>query len=386
MHPEVFFIGFLILLCAGTTFLSFKYSYLNIIKVIVTKLNKISQSAGNFTTFFIKRIFLLLYNLKEKGESTSETLRDKTKIKKISIHTSTHLKPETEKNFGHYLAGLIDADGNFSKVPQLVIVFNELDASLAYYIKSRIGYGNVYKVKSKKAVIFVVGKLEGIKKILQFINGKIRTSSKLDQINNNLLINPHFNDFINFKKNETLDLENYWLSGFSDADASFQIKLINRSDKNKTEVRLNFKIDQKKDYILILIKNLLGGNIGYRFSQDIYSYNSSSFDSARKVIHYFDTYHLLSHKYVDFLKWRKTYCRIMETKDLDSLTLKSLNKIKKTVNSISSNRKYSISTLNHSKYHLNPFWVTGFSDGDSSFTVKFKKRSNFTCKFYLFLK
>jgi len=122
---------------------------------------------------------------------------------------STHLKPETEKNFGHYLAGLIDGDGYFSKVPQLVIVFNELDASLAYYIKGRIGYGNVYKVKSKKAVIFVVGKLEGIKKILNLINGKIRTSSKLDQINNNILINPHLNDFIPFKKNETLDLENH---------------------------------------------------------------------------------------------------------------------------------------------------------------------------------
>jgi len=79
----------------------------------------------------------------------------KLKLKKISIHTSTHLKPETEKNFGHYLAGLIDADGNFSKVPQLVIVFNELDASLAYYIKSRIGYGNVYKVKSKKQLFLL---------------------------------------------------------------------------------------------------------------------------------------------------------------------------------------------------------------------------------------
>ena len=332
MHPEVFFIGFLILLCAGTTLLSFKYSYLNIIKVIVTKLNQISQSAGNFTTFFIRIIFPLLYIIKEKGESTSETLRDKTKIKKISIHMSTHLKPETEKNFGHYLAGLIDGDGYFSKVPQLVIVFNELDASLAYYIKGRIGYGNVYKVKSKKAVIFVVGKLEGIKKILNLINGKIRTSSKLDQINNNILINPHLNDFIPFKKNETLDLENHWLSGFSDADASFQIKLISRSDKNKTEVRLNFKIDQKKDYILILIKNFLGGNIGYRFSQDTYYFGSTSFGSAKRVINYFDQYHLLSSKHVNYLKWRKAYTIIQNKEHLTDSGLVKIRKLKKSMN------------------------------------------------------
>jgi len=32
----------------------------------------------------------------------------------------------------------------------------------------------------------------------------------------------------------------------------------------------------------------------------------------------------------------------------------------------------------HSRIKLNPFWVTGFSDGDSSFIIKFQKRSNLT--------
>jgi len=45
-----------------------------------------------------------------------------------------------------------------------------------------------------------------------------------------------------------MNLNNYWLSGFSDADASFQIKFINRN--NKTEVRLNFQIDQKVDEMI----------------------------------------------------------------------------------------------------------------------------------------
>jgi hypothetical protein len=71
---------------------------------------------------------------------------------------------------------------------------------------------------------------------------------------------------------------------------------------NKTEVRLNFQIDQKKNYLLILIKNLLGGNIGYRKNQDTYYYGSTSFGSAKKVINYFDNFHLLSSKYVNYLK------------------------------------------------------------------------------------
>jgi hypothetical protein len=65
---------------------------------------------------------------------------------------------------------------------------------------------------------------------------------------------------------------------------------------------LNFQIDQKKNDILILIKNYLGGNIGYRKSQDTYYYGSTSFGSAKNVINYFNSFHLLSSKYISYLK------------------------------------------------------------------------------------
>jgi len=67
-------------------------------------------------------------------------------------------------------------------------------------------------------------------------------------------------------------------------------------------VRLNYQIDQKKSYLLILVKEFLGGNIGYRKSQDTYYYGSTSFGSAKKVIGYFDRYHMLSTKHINFLK------------------------------------------------------------------------------------
>jgi len=92
------------------------------------------------------------------------------------------------------------------------------------------------------------------------------------------------------------------LSGFADADASFQIKIIERINRIKPEIRLNFQIDQKNKDILVLIKNYLGGNIGYRLSQDTYYYGSTSFGSAKKVINYFDEYTLLSSKFINYLK------------------------------------------------------------------------------------
>jgi hypothetical protein len=313
-------------LFAGITLLSFKYSHY--FKVIVTKLKQRSQSAGNFVKISNELTNKLI------NKRTSETLRYKSteslNIKKISIHVPKHFKPINDFDFGYYLAGLIDGDGHFSKALQLVISFNELDASLAYFLKGKIGYGNVYKVKNKKAIILVIANRIGLLKILNLINGKIRSENKLTQIKNNILSNPYFKSFPVFSFNSDINLNNYWLSGFADADASFQIKLITR--KNKTEVRLNFQIDQKKKDLLILIKNFLGGNIGYRKSQDTYYYGSTSFGSAKNVINYFDYFQLLSSKHINYLKWRKAYIIIQNKQHLTDSGLDEISKIKKTMN------------------------------------------------------
>jgi len=307
-------------------------------KVIVTMLKRRSQPAGNFVLFHT----LLQRQRRAEDildERTSETLRNKS-IKNISIHSPIHLRPTNDNDFGYYLAGLIDGDGHFSKKesPQLVIVFNEKDASLAYWIKGKLGYGNVYKVKNKQAVILVVAKREGLIKVIKLINGKTRSQSKCDQINKNVLSSTSkewslaVKDF-SFHLNTNSNLNDYWLAGFSDADASFQIKLVNQKDKGKIEVRLNFQIDQKQSELLLVIKRFFGGYIGYRKSQDTYYYGSTSFGSAKKVIEYFDRFHLLSSKHVNFLKWRKAYVLILNREHLTDSGLKKITNIKKTMNS-----------------------------------------------------
>lgn len=312
------------MLYAGiTSITSFKYFVLN---NIVKKLKQWSKSVSNKLRF-----------------GTSETLRNEIvltteNIKPISIHVPKHLKPINDNQFGHYLAGLIDGDGHFSSKQQLVIVFNSLDASLAYYIKKRLGFGNVKKVKNKNAYILVISSKEGLEKIITLINGKIRTENKLDQIINNILNHERYKEFkekFNLKLNKENDLSNSWLAGFSDADGSFQIKLVHR--KNKIEVRLNFQIDQKKDNILILIKNFLGGNIGYRKSQDTYYYGSTSFGSAKNVINYFDYFHLLGSKYINYLKWRKAYLIIQNKDHLNEKGLNKIIKLKSTMNRLGVN-------------------------------------------------
>jgi hypothetical protein len=80
----------------------------------------------------------------------------------------------------------------------------------------------------------------------------------------------------------------------------FQIKFINID--NKTEVKLNFQINQKKDDLLFLIKQFLGGNIEYSKIQNKFLFLTNSFESAKNIINYFDNFHLLSSNHVNYLK------------------------------------------------------------------------------------
>ena len=288
-------------------------------KDIVKILKQWSQSAGN-------TIIL--------SSGTSETIRNNSEnIKNISIHVPTHLKPLNDEQFGHYLAGLIDGDGHFSSQEQLVIVFSSPDIQLAYYIKKIIGFGHVKKVKNKNAYLYIISNKDGIIKVINLINGKLRTFNKFNQVINNILSHSKYTEEnINFKINNSNDFYNHWIAGFSDADASFQIKIVNRVNKSKPEISLNFQIDQKDKDVLLLFKKVFGGNLGYRESPDSYYYGSTSFGSAKKVINYFDTFHLQSSKHINYLKWRKAYIIIQDKGHLTETGIDKITKLKNSMN------------------------------------------------------
>lgn len=326
------------MLFAGTTsFLnevSFKYSILN---DIVIKLKQGSISAGN--------------NFIQLKHGTSETLCNETvevleNVKEISVHVPKHFKPNNPEQIGHYLAGLIEGGGQFTNKQELVIEFHHLDASLAYFIKKSIGYGRVKKIhkEDKESIFLVVSSIEGLIKVINLINGKIRIENTLNEINKNILNDNKFalSEIKNklpkeLKINLDNNLKNHWLAGFSDATASFQINFVNNSNPagSKSGLQLNFKIEPaQKDNILFalqFIQDSLGGNIAYNQNNETYNYDSTSFGTAKNVIDYLDHYHLLSSKQVNFLKWRKSYI-IIQNKDY--LNENGINKIIKFKNTM----------------------------------------------------
>jgi hypothetical protein len=124
---------------------------------------------------------------------------------------------------------------------------------LAYYIKERIGYGRVTKIRNKNAVILRISTREGIEKVINLTNGKLRVQYKMDNMKKHLtdcykkkyiIIKERGSSHLNTKSN----IQNYWLAGFIDADASFQIKIMDRINLNgstRIEVRLYLQIDKK---------------------------------------------------------------------------------------------------------------------------------------------
>jgi|GEM_PF-3243155 hypothetical protein len=133
------------------------------------------------TIYLFKR--LSAGNLSFSTKATAATKNTYTSYKNL-LPISEHVPNRnhlTDNEFGYFLAGLIEGDGWFG-YKQLYIIFAEKDTSLAYYIKKRVGHGNVYKIKDKKAVRYICKNKPGLLIILSLINGKLLSNSKYDQV------------------------------------------------------------------------------------------------------------------------------------------------------------------------------------------------------------
>ena len=147
----------------------------------------------------------------------------------------------TRKTLGGYLAGLIEGDGWFGK-KELHILFYDGDTWLAYFIKKRVGYGNVYKIKDKKVVRYICKNKKGLFAILSLINGKFVSNYKCKQ----LIKHSYDKDFdleILPPLNK-LSLYNYWLAGFTQANGYFYISVLkSKILKTGYSVRLEYFLE-----------------------------------------------------------------------------------------------------------------------------------------------
>jgi len=155
--------------------------------------------------------------------------------------------------FNHYLTGLIEGDGSIItpktlkspkgklNYPSIQIVFNLKDLPLALLIQKELNTGSLSKKKGVNAYIYTINSYLGILKIISLINGYMRTP-KIHSLN--ALI-----DFLNIDKNKLYPIKKYpvstspldsnpWLSGFIEADGSFQVRTTLSGKYSKLECKL----------------------------------------------------------------------------------------------------------------------------------------------------
>jgi hypothetical protein len=241
------------------------------------------------------------------------------------IHTKNYNKNTHKYLFSYYLTGLIEGDGTIItpknlrssngrlNYPSIQIVFNLKDLPLALIIQKELGVGSLSKKKGINAYILTINSYQGILYIISLINGKMKTP-KIHSLN--MLI-----DFLNETKGTNIEKylisteplnSNPWLSGFLEADASFQVRTTLTGKYPKLECKLEIsqrRIDHK-------------GHDNFQFLSDIakfletevkkirsdkpkpeYRVRTTNLKGNLKVKNYLLEFPLFGTKHLDSLDW-----------------------------------------------------------------------------------
>jgi hypothetical protein len=246
--------------------------------------------------------------------------------------------------FGSYLAGLLEGDGTIivpsltSKrlYPRFEFVFVGKDLPLAEFLKSVIGHGSIHKKKSADAYVFIITNHEGVLKVLDLVNGNMRTPKILalykliDYLNQK-----HNYSIIKLPLDESSLGSNSWLSGVLDCDSNFYIRTTRRdvSCKIKQRISCRFQLEwvqinsayPEMNYLSIMTKiaNFISiPNVADRQrlrKEKLYSSYVVETTTLSKLFilnQYLQDHPLMSSKRLDFEIWKQVFYMIKNNQHL----------------------------------------------------------------------
>lgn len=224
---------------------------------------------------------------------------------------------------------IVNNDGSL----EFTIKQSSKDAAILFYIKKQLGFGSV-SVRSKVLNIhyFKVRDKVGLFKIIFIFNGFLQLEKSKIMFKFFLLSYNNFyntNIFLNLKNFDLISLNCAWLCGFTEAEGSFTVSIIEKNRKFP-QVQVKFILSQieEKD-LLDRISILLNGKVSFNNGYNVVV----QFSYLKNVLIYFKKFQLKTFKYVSFLNWRKIYNIIKLNKHCESLEiLENIKKLAKNIN------------------------------------------------------
>ena len=270
----------------------FNYNNYNLIQHTVSeKFIYIFKDTLNVSCIFctVKVKSLLKRNNSQVTKTFNSLVGTSEAIRMLNLNTNVKFfhNKNFEDKYYQWLAGLIDGDGCFliSKkgYASLEITMDIRDEHALQKVKNV--YGGSIKLRSgANALRYRLHHKAGLLKLINDVNGHIRNSNRLVQLNK--LLNKYE---ISLIYPEKLTFENGWLSGFFDADGTITI--------NKTVTQLSVSISQKTSEILQPLLEIYGGNIYIdRGSSQSFKWYITKREEILNLLEYFKKYPIRSAK------------------------------------------------------------------------------------------
>lgn len=277
------------------------------------------------------------------------------KLKVCTINISS-VSNDNNNNLGSYIAGLFEGDGHIwiqkqsgkkTQNPRFCITFGLKNEALAKKLLDIIGSGFIRYKPKDNACVLVVSPVVGLKKIVNLINGELRTP-KIHQLYNLIdWLNKNHSTHIKKLPLNKDNLENSsWLSGFVDADGSFSVQYTKTEEgAKKRKISCRLRIEQRildpitndsyfdiLNQICLFLNCKLLTRTQKSTNNTYYTLTASSKVSLDIIINYFNKYPLFSSKYLDYKDWEKVAYLIINNQHLTEEGINTVELVRSRMN------------------------------------------------------
>jgi len=230
-----------------------------------------------------------------------------------------------EKSQFEWFVGFAEGDGSWQvdTTGRSIFIINQQDPQILYNIKKLVGFGQVngpYHNKNGSAYYrYRVGNLEGTKKLIDIFNGNFVLDKTEERFGNYLkAYNAKYStqEIPLIKEKHIPTLNDHWLSGFIDAEGSFNGTTRRLSKEGEpVGVLIRFTLVQQDEHkTMHYLAKLFEAPFSDYKSNNTTRVYINSVKSRNKIIKYLNAHPLHSNKNVPFSRFKKLHVRLTDGK------------------------------------------------------------------------